>query len=174
MMVTVVGLSELVTHKWSEKAKEIMRSAGVKKPRAARLPRNPTEEYESHTYYTPDGKPAIPAAAFKKAIVNACRFVDWLDMTQARGALHVMGDLVEIQGERRMREDMVRVGMGQADIRYRPGFPKWSATLEIRYDADFIGPDQIAYLLNKAGNAVGVGEDRPEKKGGSWGMFQVE
>jgi len=71
-----------------------------------------------------------------------------------------------------MREDMVRVGMGVADIRYRPQFDPWAAKVRIAFNAAAISPEQIANLLDIAGFGVGVGEWRPEKDG-SFGRFHV-
>jgi len=71
-----------------------------------------------------------------------------------------------------MREDMVRVGMGTADLRYRGEFADWSAKLLVRYNANVLSESQILNILNVAGFAVGVGEWRPERDGMS-GMFHV-
>jgi hypothetical protein len=71
-----------------------------------------------------------------------------------------------------MREDMVRVGMGTADIRYRPEFTEWSVKLPIKYNADAISLDQLVNLFTLAGFGVGVGEWRPERDG-QYGMFHV-
>ena len=94
-------------------------------------------------------------------------------MTEARGAFHIIGELVRIDGEPRMREDMVRVGMGTADIRYRAGFPEWSTTITISYNAGVFTPEQIVNLFNQGGFGVGVGEWRPEKNG-PFGRFHVK
>jgi len=72
-----------------------------------------------------------------------------------------------------MREDMVRIAMGTADIRYRGEFKQWKVRLLVRYNASVLSPAQIYNLFNLAGFGVGVGEGRPEKNG-SWGMFHVE
>jgi hypothetical protein len=66
-----------------------------------------------------------------------------------------------IDGEPNMREDMVRVGMGTADIRYRGEFKSVA-----RHVADFVQRErdlieQIVNLFNIAGFGVGVGEWRP-------------
>ena len=94
-------------------------------------------------------------------------------MTELRGSFHIEGELVEIKGKPNMREDMVRIGMGTADIRYRPEFKEWSVTLPLRYNADKISLDQIVNMFNLAGFGVGVGEWRPEKDG-THGMFHVQ
>jgi hypothetical protein len=55
-------------------------------------------------------------------------------------------------GEPRMREDMVRVGMGTADIRYRPEFPVWRIPRD-QVQRVVISAEQIANLINTAGFA---------------------
>src|SRR3546814_6316709 len=94
-------------------------------------------------------------------MVGACRFVD-MKMTEARGAFHIDGEMLTVQGEPRPREDMVRVGMGTADIRYRPEFPEWSILAAIKFNASVISAEQIANLLSTAGFAIGIGERSEE------------
>ena len=94
-------------------------------------------------------------------------------MVFLRGAFHVEGDLVHVEGEPQRREDMVRVGMGTADIRYRPEFPKWATELDVSYNSRALAAEQIVNLFEIAGFAVGVGEWRPEKDG-QFGRFRVE
>ena len=72
-----------------------------------------------------------------------------------------------------MREDMVRVGMGVADIRYRGEFKTWSAEFSVRYNASAISLEQLVNLFNLGGFACGIGEWRAEK-GGTYGMYHVE
>lgn len=73
-----------------------------------------------------------------------------------------------------MREDMVRVGMGSADIRYRGQFDSWSINLKISYNANGqYSLEQILNIINAGGYACGIGEWRPEKDG-QYGMFHVE
>ena len=83
--------------------------------------------------------------------------------------------LVTIQSDApEMREDMVRVGMGSADIRYRGEFSNWSADLNIRFNANGqYSLEQIVNIINAGGSVCGVGEWRPEKDG-QYGMFHVE
>jgi hypothetical protein len=92
--------------------------------------------------------------------------------TDARATFHIDGELVKIDGEPEPREDMVRVGMGTADIRYRGEFKNWSTTFTIRYNASVLSAEQIVNLFNAAGFGVGIGEWRPQKSG-SYGRFHV-
>lgn len=173
MVLTIEGDSPLIVHAWSKKAKEMMLAAQMKKAKSAKAAKDPEQDYKDCFYYTADGKYGFPAIAFKSAAVNAGgRFSDGLKMTELRGSFFVEGDMVEIVGEPNMREDMVRVGMGTADIRYRPEFKTWKADLPIKFNADAISIEQIVNLFNLAGFGVGVGEWRPEKDG-QYGMFHV-
>lgn len=170
----VVGVSPLIMHAWSEKAKREMLEKQMKKAKTAKPAKDPQDDYEQAFYRNEKGEPAFPTIAFKQAAVSAGgRFSDGLKMTELRGAFFVIGELVKIDGVPNMREDMVRVGMGTADIRYRPEFKKWSAVLTIKYNADKISAEQIINLFNLAGFGVGVGEWRPERDG-QYGMFHVE
>jgi hypothetical protein len=166
-------MSELVMHAWSEKAKKAMLDKQMGKAAQKRDVKDPQQDYEEAFYRLPDGHPCFPSVAFKAAIVSAARQVDGLPMTFLRGALHIDGEFVPIEGEPRMREDTVRVGNGTADLRYRPGFPEWSATLPIRLNRRALTLEQLLALIDQAGFSVGVGEFRPEKDG-AWGMFRVD
>lgn len=170
--VTVVGDSSLICHNWDEKTKREMLDKQMKKAKAKKEAKDPEAQFKASLYPHPEGGYGFPAVGFKAASVSACRFSDGVKMTEARGAFHVMGEIVKIEGTPTMREDMVRVGMGVADIRYRGEFKKWKATLRIRYNENSLSPEQIINLLNTAGFGVGVGEWRPEKNG-SYGMFHV-
>jgi len=174
--VPIVGTSQLVSHAWSPKAKKMILDKQLKKTRGtAREAKNPEQDFVDSLYKISDDDYGFPAVAFKAALVSACRFVDDLKMTQVRGLVFVVpdeGELVRINGTPTPREDMVRVGMGTADIRYRGEYINWSATLKVRYMPDNLSLEQLIHLIELAGQCIGVGEWRPEK-GGVWGMFRV-
>lgn len=172
MEITLVGDSPLICHAWSEKAKKQMLDKQMKKAKTAKEAKDPQRDYEESLYKHPDGGYGFPCVAFKAAAVGACRFSDGIKMTEARGAFHVVGELAQINGDPSMREDMVRIAMGTADIRYRGEFRDWSVKLSIQYNADAFSTEQIVNLFNLAGFGVGVGEWRPERDG-SYGRFHV-
>jgi hypothetical protein len=171
MRITLVGDAPLICHAWSTKAKRAMLDKQMKKGRAKKEAKNPEKDYEE-SLYLHDGLYGFPAVAFKSAAVGACRFVENIKMTFARGAFHVVGEMIAIEGEPSPREDMVRVGMGVADIRYRGEFKEWRCTLLVQFNANAISPEQLVNLFNTAGFAIGIGEWRPEKNG-SYGRFHV-
>ncbi len=138
----------------------------------AHPPKDPEAEYQGAFYRCPDGRPAVPTLAFKNAAVDAATQVSGLTKTYLRGVFHTVGELVAIEGTPQMREDMVRVGMGTADIRYRPEFPEWAVRLRVRFNIAAISLEQLIHLFNCAGFAVGVCEWRPQRDG-AYGMFHV-
>ncbi len=170
--LTVIGDSALICNAWSAKAKTMMLAKQMKKPTEKKAAKSPEADYEASLYRHPAGGFGFPSVGFKSAMVGACRFAEGVKMTELRGALHIVGDMVKIEGTPQPREDMVRVGMGVADIRYRGEFPKWRAKLIIQFNASIITPEQVGNLLNIAGFGVGVGEWRPERNG-SFGRFHV-
>jgi hypothetical protein len=169
----IVGDAPLICHKWSEKAKREMLDKQMKKAKPAKVAKDPQKDYEESLYRGPNGEYQFPAIAFKCAAIDACSHVDGITKVEARGAFHVMGEYVDIIGKPTKREDMVRVGMGTADIRFRGEFKKWSTRFVVRYNARVLSPEQITNLFNTAGFAIGVGEWRPEKNGDK-GLFHVE
>jgi len=171
--VTLAGISPLIMHKWSKKAKEEMLAKQMKAATKGKEAKDPQRDYEESIYRHPDGGYGFPTVAFKAAAVGACRFTDGTKMTFARGAFHIDGELAIIKGEPHMREDMVRVGMGTADIRYRAEFSEWRAIFRLTYNTSALSEEQILNLFNIAGFGVGVGEWRPEKDG-QFGRFKVE
>jgi len=72
-----------------------------------------------------------------------------------------------------MREDVVTIGQGTTDLRYRPEFKNWKAVIKVEFLEDVISPEQIVNIFELAGFCSGIGEDRPNKKGHTFGMFHV-
>ena len=174
--ITLEGTSPLITHAWSEKAKGMMRDKQQGKATTGRENKDPQKEMEGAIYWTPDKKPGVPALAFKNAAVTACTSLGKaITKVAARQAFHVLGDILPVIPNKDgyyCREDMVRVGMGVADIRYRPCWNEWSVKLKVRYNARVISAEQLVNLFNVAGFAVGICEWRPECNG-QMGCFQV-
>ena len=178
----VKGLSPLISHKWSEKAKKEMLDKQMKKKLSTRQAKNPQAEFESSLYLLSNGKHpkgpyGFPAVAFKAAAVRAAKQLDGMNMTDARGLFYIEpddGDLVQIHTPQppEMREDMVRLNGKSADIRYRGSFVNWSVTLNVRYNADVVSQEQLLNLFELAGFSCGVGEWRMEK-GGTFGTFTL-
>lgn len=190
MKLTLVGESPLIVHAWSEKAKKAMRDKQQKKAKGAKEARNPLRDFVDSLYWLSEkpeedasekqiekaiasGRFGFPVVAFKASAVDACSQVDGMTKVLARSTFHIDGDMVEIEGKPTMREDMVRVGMGAADLRYRGEFKQWQVHMTVKYNSLAISEEQIRNLFSIAGFGVGVGEWRPSKDG-QFGRFRVE
>lgn len=178
--VPIIGLSPVIPHKWSEKALRMMREkqSGAK-ARTKHDPKNPEEEAEASLYRLPDGRPGLPATAFKAAIIGAVRLFQGITMVSLKTAVFVKGDgpdqLVAIEGDMQIREDTPRNATGVADLRYRYAFWPWKATLEVEYLTALVDTDSIIALVDAAGNG-GVGDWRPsapKSATGTFGRFAV-
>jgi hypothetical protein len=169
--IEVVGTAPLICHRWSEKAKKQMLDKQTKAARAPKTAKNPEQDFKDSLYAHPDGGYGFPSVAFKAAAVRAGTYSD-MKMTFLRGAFHVTGELVKIQGDATMREDMVRLPSRVADIRHRGEFKDWSATIALQVNTSSLSVEQLANLFLIAGFAVGVGEWRPERNG-QYGRFEV-
>jgi hypothetical protein len=172
LTVVVQGTSPLITHAWSVKAKQMMLDKQMKKATKAKEAKNPEQDYLDSLYVMPEGQGyGFPSVGFKAAVVRAGTYADF-HMTFLRGAFHVPGELVKIDGEPSPREDMVRLSGKVADIRYRAQFEDWSANIPVHLNESALSREQLANLFLIAGFAVGVGEWRPEKNG-QYGRFEI-
>lgn len=172
MTLRIRGDSPLITHAWSAKAKQMMLDKQMKKGKQAKEAKDPIQDYEDSIYRLPDGRPGFPSIGIKASAIRGAKSLGMV-MVDMKAAFHIDGDLLPIDGEPRMREDMVRVGMGTADIRYRAEFPEWTIDLPITFNARTISPEQIVAMLDAGGFGTGIGEWRPEKDG-QFGRFHAE
>lgn len=195
--VRIAGDTPLIMHRWSEKAKRMILEKQMKKTKSsAKEAKNPIEDFIESIYWM-EGKPSeyteeafeeacrngarfgFPVTAIKQATISsAYRNGLTKDMASLRGAFFIAGEgsdlLAEVKGSApTMREDMVRVGMGVADIRFRGEFSGWYMDLQVSYNANGAYTlDQIINLINVGGFSCGIGEWRPEKDG-NYGMYHV-
>lgn len=201
--IRIVGDSPLIMHAWSEKAKRMMLEAQQGKAKGKKKPiKNPVDDFIQSAYWL-SGKPnysddateaecetafaeaiangatfGFPVTAIKQAAISAAYRLGWVkNQMGLRGAFFIESDdngMVQIHSDvPEMREDMVKVGMGTADIRYRAQFNNWYADLTISYNAggDF-SLTNIINAINAGGFVCGLGEWRPERDG-NYGQFHV-
>jgi len=172
ILVPIVGTTPLIMNNFSEKSKRKMLDdmQGRKSPKQ---PKNPEADYQAAFYRLRDGY-GFPVTAFKAATVGAARFYGKdVTMTALRQFVFFHGEvsdgdrqqLVEIIGEPKMREDVVKVGMSGTDLRYRPEFREWSATLKVTFVSSMLTRGSVLSLIDAGGMGIGVGEWRPEKRG---------
>ena len=202
--ITIEGDSPLIMHAWSEKAKLMMLEAQQGKAKGkAKKYRNPVDEFIQSIYWL-EGKPeyndgateqeceeafnkaikkgakfGFPCTAIKQAANAAAYRMGWVkNQAGLRGAYFIdseFGDMVEIKSDTPIiREDMVRIGMGTADLRYRGEFHNWTATFKMSYNANGeFTLENLINILNAGGTVCGIGEWRPEKDG-NFGRYHVK
>lgn len=185
----ITGTAPLVQARFSEKAKQAMMAkmeAGstVNKSRI-KLARDFDEDMRNAMHISEDGWQGIPAGAFRNAMISACRLVGF-KMTLAKLSVFVSADgfdkvdgipLIRFEGTPERHEMAARVGIDSTDIRIRPMWRKWSATVKVKYDADQFTVADVSNLMQRVGLQVGIGEGRPDSRssaGLGWGTFTLE
>jgi hypothetical protein len=76
-----------------------------------------------------------------------------------------------------MRQDIVRLANGNADIRFRAWFPKWACVLNVTFNEGMMTEEQILSLFEAAGFGSGVMEWRPSaphSDSGQYGCFTID
>ena len=198
--IRIEGDSPLIMHAWSEKAKRMMLDAQMgKKAGKKKEPKSPARDFVDSLYWL-EGKPTIPndatedevmqlyydaidagarfgfpSTGLKQAAISAVYSMGWSkDKVSWRGAFFIEGEMLEIKSDTpEIREDMVRVGMGTADIRYRGQLNNWSTEFNLTYNVNGqYDLDAIVTAINAGGLLCGIGEWRPEKDG-DFGRFHV-
>lgn len=193
----IVGDSPLIVHAWSEKAKREMLDKQMGKSQAKKkAAKNPVEDFINSMYWMTEKPQDMTEEAYEDAVANGAKFgfpvsglkqsaisaayrMGWVkDKMGLRGTFFIDADeagLIEIKGDAPiMREDMVKVGMGTADIRYRGEIRNWYADITISYnELGKFNLQDIINVLNAGGFVCGLGEWRPERDG-QYGMFHVE
>ncbi len=190
--IKVVGLSDLIVKRMSEKTQQALVGKQAKSARGVKEARDPEAEFADSLYLMPGSKPAgtkgaeygFPASGIKKAVVTAAgRFLkDGLTLNGkvVAGSLFVVpttgSDLVKIihgPNDPYMRSDQGRnPNSSGAVVIHRGAFEKWSMEFLIRFNSGVLSIDQVVELFMWAGFSVGIGEWRPEKSG-SYGQFEV-
>lgn len=188
IVVSIRGTAPYMQARFSAKARQAlaanMLAGSTSKKGKKRTARDFDDDYRQAMYLSPDGRHGIPAAAFRRAMIDACRLVSFT-MTMARLSLFVEADgldtleatpLVFIEGEPERTEMVVRNKTGVPDIRIRPMWRDWSAEVRVRFDQDLFTPTDVVNLMARVGMQVGIGEGRPNSKDGpgiGFGTFEV-
>jgi len=184
----IVGTAPLVQARFSEKAKQAMMAKMEQGSTASKSRAKPARDFDEDMknamHMSEDGWQGIPAGAFRNAMISACRLVGF-KMTLAKLSVFVTADgfdkvdgipLVRFEGTPERHEMAARVGIDGTDIRIRPMWRKWSASVSVDYDADQFTPADVANLMQRVGLQVGIGEGRPDSRssaGLGWGTFRL-
>jgi hypothetical protein len=151
---------------------------GKGKRGTAKSARVPEEEYEDCFHKTPDGKYAVRAIWFKKAMETMATFSEGLYKKDVKCGIFVHGDLLPFVKHSApwMRTDWVRLGgmSKKTSLCYRPQFDTWEVELKITVDLGILSVDEAVNLLSVAGTRNGIGERRMQTSGDSFGCFRIK
>jgi hypothetical protein len=182
----IEGIAPLVVERFSRKA-ELM--AKMAEGQAARNKKNREardfeKDAEEARYRSAENWEGMNAAAFRAAMISACRLVGF-KMTLAKLSAFIEADgfdrndgvpLVRIYGESHTYTAHTRNATGVVDVRARPMYRNWAARLRVRYDTQQFKMVDVLNLVSRCGLQVGIGAGRPDSKasaGCGFGLFQV-
>ena len=185
----ISGNSNYVQHRWSKIKRGVLRGKheqGDVGKKRKKPPRDFKADYEGVYYGTKEGWYGIPSAAFRKAMVSACRLIGY-SMPKAKMAIFILADgfdkddntnLTKItKGTPKPCEHITRNANMQPDLRIRAMWaPGWEAKVRVRYDADMFSLEDVTNLMMRAGLQVGIGDGRPDSTkscGMDWGTFDL-
>ena len=180
IQVEIQGTSPLLIHRFGEAEQT------EKTTRRVRVAENydPREEATKHAYIAPNGTFYFSAFAIPNAMGNAgashkqkgsrktLRYV-------VPSAVRMESDTVTIMNGSGAAKDFeidsrpVTIPATQGRVmRHRPRFNCWSAQFILLVNDDMLDPQTAHQLLNEAGQSIGIGDFRPEKRG-PFGTFLV-
>lgn len=178
--VAIRGTRPLILNRLAEKARrELLLPAGRKTAadRAGSLKHDPLDEFRASPYTLSDEDAptllAIPASAFKGAMMTAALDLPGTKKTQIGRLLWVEGDLVPIYGTPQVLSAITRsADMNRTpDVRTRAIVPEWAAMIAITFTVPLLNETSVLNLLAAGGQISGVGDWRPEKGKGTYGQF---
>lgn len=196
--VTIVGDTPLKVHRIGKKYQQELDDKDHGKPKKKNVERDYDYEFRDSLYIidkngcqidgpvpeklTPKMQFGFPSSSIKKAMVYSARqFGKDVKMSELKGRFFVnqFSPFFEIKGTPKIDKFMRRIGgsgpgTGTPDNGIRASFDVWSATLEIRFLKNLITAESVLNLLSVAGFSVGIGEDRPDKTGGTCGMWHIK
>ena len=182
----IKGTAPLVQARFSKKGELMMKMAegSTARSKRERKARDYEQEMRDAMHISTEGWQGLPAPAFRSGMISACRLVGF-KMTLAKLSVFVEHDgidsmdgqpLIKFEGEPELNTMHTRNATGVVDVRARPMWKEWSASVRIRYDADQFTVTDVTNLMQRVGMQVGIGEGRPDSKssaGLGWGTFAI-
>lgn len=177
--VEIRGVTPLLIHKFTEDTEQAKSTRRVEVKQ-----RDPREEATKNAYIAQDGTFYFNAFSIPSCMGGAG------SNHKARGSRKSLRFVVP--SAVRMTTDTVTIlnGKGPAKdfevdsrpvtipatkgriMRHRPRFDQWGAQFEMMVNDDLLSVEMAHQLLNEAGQSIGIGDFRPEKRG-PFGTFRV-
>lgn len=179
VIVEIRGTTPLLIHRFGEEAEQ-----GAKTRKIEVKQRDPREEATKCAYIAPDGTYYFSAFAIPNAMGSAgsnhkmrgsrktLRFVVPSSVfmeTDTVTILNGAGPATHFEVD--ARPVTIPATKGRV-MRYRPRFDEWGARFTLTIDDSSLGLDSAQQLLSEAGQTIGIGDFRPEKRG-PFGRFRV-
>lgn len=179
IQVEIRGVTPLLIHRFNEHAEQ-----GRTTRRVETTNRDPREEATKNAYIADDGTYYFSAFSIPGCMGNAGASHK---STGSRKSLRYV-----VPSAVRMLTDKVTIlnGTGPAKafevdsrpvtipatkgrvMRHRPRFDQWGAKFDLLLDDQLLSPEMAQQLLTEAGQSIGIGDFRPEKRG-PFGTFRV-
>lgn len=180
------GTAPLVIERFSKKAELMAKMAegGAAKNKKVREARDYDRDAEEARYRSGEGWEGLNAAAFRSAMISACRLVGF-KMTVAKLSVFVVADdydkadglpILRIYGGSETFTAHTRNATGVVDVRARPMYRNWACRITIKFDRAQFSTQDVINLLSRVGGQVGIGAGRPDSKasaGCGWGTFEI-
>jgi hypothetical protein len=178
--VTIEGTSPLLMNRFTEAA-EIQLSGGTAAVHHGHKG-TPREQAEPKAYRDGEGRLYIPGANLFACIIAAGKFTKSgkTKLTTQKNSLVPAGltveDLVCPLNTTKFEVDsrsVVNPSTGGRIMCHRPRLDQWELTFTLDLDTTVFSPKLIRQLIDDAGKKIGLGDFRPERKGG-FGKFVVK
>src|SRR3990167_9330720 len=177
--VEIRGITPLLIHRFGEDSEQKGNTRRVEIKRAG-----PREEATKNAYIAKDGTFYFSAASIPGTMKNAGSNHKSVGSRKSLryvvpAAVSMMVDGVTILNgkgpakafEVDSRPVTIPATKGRI-MRQRPRFEQWGAAFELCVDDNLLSPEMAHTLLSEAGQSIGIGDFRPEKRG-PFGRFHV-
>jgi hypothetical protein len=172
--VKVGGDALLVDRFPPDVAEAIMKKQTGESKSGKKATRDIKKEIEDAKHRLPDGTVGFPAGAFKSGMIEATSFVGdkYFSKRLIKGVVitNAENGLLPIKAK---KETVLQHQIGH-NTKFSPQLHNWTAEIELEYDANNVGKQDLIRLLNYAGHYFGVGIWSPRAKcGGNFGRYKV-
>ena len=186
----LTGDTSLLQHRFASRVKSEIRATqeagSTTKKGTKKESRDFERDFREACHVSTEGWYGIPAAAFRNAMVSACRLCGF-KMTHAKLSVFATADgfeedgtpLVRItKGKPVMDVRPVRLPNGTMTLASRARYPQgWKAKLVVKFDADQFTVADITNLVIRVGTQIGIQEGRHDSRkstGLGMGTFLID
>lgn len=180
LKIEIVGVTPLLIHRFSEDAEQAKATRRMEVKQ-----RDPREEATKNAYIAKDGSYFFNAFSIPGAMGNAganhkargtrksLRFVVPAAVRPMTEAITICNGTGKPAKDFEVDSRPVTIPATKGRLmRHRPRFDQWSAHFELLLDDNLLSVEMAHQLLTEAGQSIGIGDFRPEKRG-PFGTFRV-